>query len=198
VSIHGFADDELIRPGSTVDALGRLDVLGASIDRPEWLTEHIEHRHTVGSAPGMADAASLVVLSAAPSWEERRPRARLVSSATVSVDAVEMLSGNVQACGRALERAGVLPAQVDVWEVNESFAVVPVHFARSLEIDASRLNPNGGAIAMGHPLGATGGVLTATLLDELDARGGRYGVVSICGGAGVATALVFERLDDTV
>jgi len=105
-----------------------------------------------------------------------------------------MLTGNVDAARRALARADVALAAIDLFEINESFAAIPLHFARALDVDPDRLNVNGGAIALGHPLGATGPILLGTALDELERLGARRALVSVCGGAGVAASLVIERV----
>ncbi|MCB9598554.1 MAG: acetyl-CoA C-acyltransferase [Sandaracinaceae bacterium] len=151
--------------------------------------------HQSRSSPALADgaAAALIANEATVSHHGWSPRARVRSWAHAAVDPTLMLTGNVDATRRALGRAGLRADAIDVFEVNESFAAVPIHFASAMGISRERLNPNGGAIAMGHPLGATGGVLVSSALDELERVGGRYAVASICGGAGVATALVLER-----
>jgi acetyl-CoA C-acetyltransferase len=105
-----------------------------------------------------------------------------------------MLTGPVEACRRALAKAGLSVADVDVWEVNEAFASVVLHVVSQLGLDQERVNPNGGAIAMGHPLGATGAMLLGTLLDELERSGGRYGVATLCAASGQAIAMVLERM----
>ena len=157
--------------------------------------ERIEHRHTIATSPGLADAAALAIVGSADAQARigRRPRARILATATASADPVVMLTGNVEAVTRAAERAHVGVADIDRFEINESFAAVPIHFGRTLDVGDDRLNVHGGALAMGHPLGATGGVLIATLLDELERSGTRLGAASICGGAGVAAAIIIER-----
>ena len=194
VPVGGLVHDELVRPHTTRESLAALPPAFAQVPRPHWLTEHIDNRHTVASSPGMCDGASLLLMGEEHAFGDQPARAEVVAWATVSVDPVVMLTGNVDASTLALERAGLAVSDVEVWEVNESFAAVPIHFIGTMGVDPARVNPSGGALALGHPLGATGGVLMATALDELDRRGGGYGVVTICGGAGVATAVVLRRL----
>jgi len=152
--------------------------------------------HHVGSSPQIADGAALVLVGSAEAGRRLGlvPRARVAAMANACVDPVVMLTGNVEAAQRACRRAGVGIGDIDLFEVNESFAAVPLHFRRHLEVDDDRLNVNGGAMALGHPLGATGAILVGTALDELERRGGRRALVSICGGAGVAAAVVIERV----
>jgi acetyl-CoA C-acetyltransferase len=124
----------------------------------------------------------------------RRPTLRIRAFADHSVEPVLMLSGNIDATRKAVTRAGLALSQIDLFEVNDSFAAIPLQYRRALELPADCVNVNGGAIALGHPLGATGGILLATLLDELERRQLRYGVASICAGAGIAAATVIERV----
>lgn len=194
--------DESVRDGMTTERLARLDPVVPKLADADSLARAtarlgrpLQNLHTVGTSPALADGASLVVLAS----EERAralglsPRGRVAGYGSVGVDPVLMLTGNAPATRRALSRAGRGVGEVDLFEINESFAAVPIACARELGVNLDRVNVNGGAIALGHPLGATGGVLVATLLDELEARGQRRGVASICGGAGVASALVIER-----
>ena len=158
--------------------------------------ERLLHVHHAGNSPAMADGASAVLLAADAAVQRHglRPRARIVASAEVSVDRTLALTGSVDAARLALTRAGLAPGDIDLFEVNESFAALMLHFERSLDISRDRLNVNGGAIALGHAMGSTGTALVGTLLDELERRDGRYGVVAICGAAGLASATVFESL----
>lgn len=156
----------------------------------------IHHLHHVGVSPALADAASLLLIASGASLRDHglTPRARIRAFADASVEPTLMLTGNVEASRRALARAKMTARDVDLFEVNESFAAIPLHYARHMQIDPERLNVHGGAIALGHPLGATGGILIATALDELERRGASTALVSICGGAGVAVAVVIERV----
>jgi acetyl-CoA C-acetyltransferase len=152
--------------------------------------------HHVGSAPALADGAALLLVGNAEAAARfgLRPRARLRAFANVSVDPVAMLTGPSLATEKALRAAGLAPADVDLFECNESFAATPIVFVRRLGLDPARVNVNGGAIAMGHPLGATGAILVATLVDELERRQQTLGVATIPAGAGIAAALVIERV----
>jgi acetyl-CoA C-acetyltransferase len=197
--------EENIRPTTSVESLARFEPAFAvpgevggdalALGRYPELGS-IEHVHHVGVSPALADGSSALLVTSGEGAERigRKPRARVLSFATFSVEPVLMLTGNVEGTRRALEAAGVALDDVDVFEVNESFAAVPLHFQRTLGVDPERLNPNGGAIAMGHPLGATGGVLVAAALDDLERRDGQLAVVSICGGAGVTVSAVIERV----
>lgn len=177
VAVGGVTQDELIRERTTIEKLAALPPLFGGV-------------HTIGTSPQLADAAAMALISSTGAGA--RARIRAVASATV--DPAIMLTGNVAAVERALVRAGIGVSEVDLFEVNESFAAIPLHFMRALGVPAEKLNVCGGAIALGHPLGATGVILVGTLLDALEARGGSVGVVSICGGAGLAQALVVERV----
>jgi acetyl-CoA C-acetyltransferase len=195
--------DELIRDTSLekLAALWPAFVeLGAEAD-PRLLTRApdlsaIDHRHTLGTSPALADGACLLLFGddAAGQALGMRPRARIRSLAHASVDPVWMLTGNVPATERALARAGATIRDVELFEVNESFAAIPIHYRQRFEIDPSIMNVNGGAIALGHPLGATGAMLLAALVDELERQDKSLGLCSICGGAGVAIAMVVERV----
>ncbi len=193
--------DELIRPHTTADKLAALPVLFADAGNNEQIRRRypdveLRHVHTIASSPGIADAASAVLIASRDRATQLgyTPRARIRAVASVSVEPVQMLHGNIDASRRALANAGLAIDDVDLFEVNESFAAVPLQYRRVLDIAADRLNVSGGAIAMGHPLGATGGILLATLVDDLERRDGAIGVTSICGGAGVASAIVVERV----
>ena len=123
-----------------------------------------------------------------------RPRARILGTGLVAVEATLMLTGPVPATQKALAKAGLRVDQIDLFEVNEAFAAVPLHFAKTLDIPMDKINVNGGAIAMGHPIGATGAIILGTLLDELERRQLRYGVATLCVGGGMGVATVIERL----
>jgi len=151
--------------------------------------------HTGRTAPQLADAASAVLVASADAAERLgvAPRARIAGWAQLAATPAFSLGGNVDACRLAVERAGWSIADVDLFEVNESFAAVPLAFMATLDVGPDRLDVDGGAIAAGHPLGATGGILVSSLLDALERLGGRRGVASVCGAAGVATAIALER-----
>jgi acetyl-CoA C-acetyltransferase len=156
----------------------------------------IQHLHTAGSSSGIVDGAAAVLVASADYVAEHglRPRARIRAMATAGSDPLLMLTAPAPASRKALARAGMAVGDVDLWEINEAFAVVPLQVMRELELDPERVNVNGGAIALGHPLGATGAMLLGTALDELERRGLGTALVTLCirGGQGIAT--VVERL----
>jgi len=197
--------DETIRPATTVESLSAIAPAFADMGKagPDaFMQKHfniagdIQHVHHAGNSPAMADGASAVLVGseAAVKRAGLKPRARILATSDVSIDPVLQLTGAADATQRALARAGLKPSDIALFEVNESFAALMLHYRKALGIGADRLNVNGGAIAMGHAMGATGGSLLGTLLDELERRNERYGVVAICGAAGVAVATVIERL----
>ncbi|WP_119354235.1 acetyl-CoA C-acyltransferase [Azohydromonas sediminis] len=201
-----LAADETPRASTTAQTLADLQPafagLGAKTGLDGWLAQHlglarIEHVHTAGNAPAMADGASAVLL-ASPGAVRRlglKPRARLVALAEVAVDRTLALTGAVDATRAVLARTGLGVADVDLFEVNESFAALMLHFMRHLGVPHERLNVNGGAIALGHAMGSTGSALLGTALDELERRGATRAVVAACGAAGLAAAALIERMD---
>ncbi|MFT6395307.1 MAG: acetyl-CoA C-acetyltransferase [Bradymonadia bacterium] len=197
-----FAQDELIRDGISLSKLASLtpafdNVGGDNIVRSRYPEiGEVRRLHTVGTSPSLADGACALYVGDEEGGAKLGavPRARIVGSATHAVEPVLMLTGNVECTRKALRSAGMELGDIDVFEVNESFAAVPLHYSRELCIDESDLNVFGGAIAMGHALGATGAMLVLTALDVLEQRDANTAVVSICGGAGVATTLVLERV----
>lgn len=205
VSVGALHQDEGVREGMTAEGLASLEpafaALGAEQGDARCLArypelETIAHRHTIATSPGLADCAALAVVGSRAAGEAHglEPRARLRAFATYAEEPVKMLTGNVEGARRALKAVGMTASDIDVFEVNESFAVVPVHFARALDVDPQRLNPNGGALSVGHPLGATGGVLLANALAELERSDGSVALCSVCGGAGVTMTMVVERV----
>lgn len=196
--------DENIRESSTAEKLATLKPVyedGAGGLDAWWLEREpglsrIAHVHTAGNAPCMADGAAAVLLGS-PAAVERaglRPRARILACADACVPMVQ--TGAVQASEQALHRAGLQPRDIELWEVRDSFAAITLHYVRHLAIDLDRFNVNGSSIALGHPLGATGAMLISCLLDEMDRRDLRLGLVAIAGAMGVATAAVIERLPE--
>ena len=153
---------------------------------------------TAGNASQISDGASgaLVMRSDVAKRLGLRARARFVSFAVVGVDPVTMLTGPIPATRKVLEKAGLTVDDIDLFEVNEAFASVVLAWQKELGVPMDKVNVNGGAIALGHPLGATGTRITATLLNALEARGGRYGLMAICEGGGMANATIIERLED--
>jgi acetyl-CoA acetyltransferase family protein len=152
-------------------------------------------RITAGNSSGISDGAAALLLASREKANELglKPRARVVSMAVVGVDPVVMLDGTIPAIRKALERAGLAVKDIDLWEINEAFASVPLATAKTLGIDNARINVNGGAIALGHPLGCSGARLITTLLHEMQRRGSRYGLSSLCIGLGQGIATIIER-----
>ena len=197
--------DEAIRPETTVETLAGLkpsfEAVGAlgfdtvAIDRYP-MVERIEHIHTAGNSSQIVDGASAVLIG-----NERvgadlglAPRARIVSAAAVGTDPTIMLVGPAPAARKALDKAGLTVADIDLFEVNEAFAAVVLRFMRELDVPSDIVNVNGGAIALGHPLGATGAMLIGTLLDELERRDLRRGLATLCVGGGMGVATIIERV----
>jgi len=180
-----FDADEGIRPDTSADQLAAL--------KPAFPDLELI---TAGNASQISDGAAAMLI-ASPSAAQAlglRPRARFVSFAVVGVDPVTMLTGPIPATRRVLERAGLHVNDIDLFEVNEAFAPVVLAWQKEIGAPLERVNVNGGAIALGHPLGATGARIMATLLHELERRGGRYGLIAICEGGGMANATIIERV----
>ena len=200
-----LAQDETPRAQTTLESLAGLKPAFAAmaekygIDRlmcERYGLDRIDHVHHAGNSPATADGASVVLL-ASPGAAARlglRPRARILATATVSVDHTLALTGAVQATQKALSKAGLHIDDIDLFEVNESFASLMLHYMKHLDVRHSKLNVNGGAIALGHAMGSTGSALVGMALDELEARLARRAVISLCGAAGLAVAMVVERV----
>ena len=158
----------------------------------------IDHVHHAGNSSGVVDGAAAVLLASKDYADKHglRARARIVATANVGDDPTLMLNAPVPAARKALARAGLTIADIDLWEINEAFAVVAEKFIRDLGLDRSKVNVNGGSIALGHPIGATGAMLIGTILDELERTDGRYGLVTMCAAGGMAPAIIIERLKD--
>jgi acetyl-CoA C-acetyltransferase len=195
--------DEHIRGGTTVESLARLKPSFASVgemggfdavalQKYHWL-ERIEHVHTAGNSSGIVDGASLVLIGNERTGVEHglTPKARIVATAVSGADPTIMLTGPAPASRKALARACLSVEDLDLVEINEAFAAVVLRFVREMGLDMDKVNVNGGAIAMGHPLGATGGMILGTLIEELHRTGGRYGLATLCvaGGMGIATVV---------
>jgi acetyl-CoA acyltransferase len=180
-----FAKDEHLRPGTTVQTLAAL--------KPAFREDGLLH---AGSSSGMVDGAAAVVVSSSDAARRFgiRPRARIVTCAVAGSDPVLMLTGPIPSTRKALARAKWRVEDVDLWEINEAFASVPLAVAQELGIPLDRINVNGGAIALGHPLGATGAMLLATLLSELERRELRRGAVTLCIGYGMGITLLVDRV----
>lgn len=192
----GPRETSLAKLAAFPPAFAELAAPSATMVRRRYPTvERVEALHTVGTSPQMADGASLVVVATLEAGRAMglSPRARVASYASVSSEPIAMLTGPSAAVKRAAERAGRRIADLDVIEHNESFAATCLRFEKDLEIDPAKINPLGGSIALGHPLGATGGMLVGTLVDELERRNAKLGAVAMCAGAGLAAAMVVER-----
>jgi acetyl-CoA C-acetyltransferase len=198
--------DEHIRATTSAEGLANLAPAFAMIgeaggfdavalQKYHWI-ERIDHVHTAGNSSGIVDGAALVAIGSERAGRELglTPRARVLATALSGADPTIMLTGPAPASRKALERAGLTVADLDLIEMNEAFAAVVLRFVRDLDVDIELVNVNGGAIAMGHPLGATGAMLLGTLLDELERREGRYGLATLCVGGGMGIATVIERL----
>jgi acetyl-CoA C-acetyltransferase len=198
--------DEHMRPGTTVADLGKLKASFAGIgemggfdavalQKFHWL-EAINHVHTGGNSSGIVDGAALVLVGNEEVGQRfgMAPRARVVATAVSGADPTIMLTGPTPATVKVLATAGLTPDDIDVWELNEAFASVVMKWAKDFNLDHSQVNVNGGAIAMGHPLGATGAMILGTVVDELEASGGRYGLVTLCIGGGMGLATIVERV----
>ncbi|MEL7059919.1 MAG: acetyl-CoA C-acetyltransferase [Acidobacteriota bacterium] len=205
--------DEHPRHGSTLEGLAQLDPAfvkwGATpVDGPGSKTSdqialerypeatEIHHVHTAGNSSGIVDGAAAVLLAGSDFAEAHglAPRARIVATATAGAEPLIMLTAPTPASQKALDAAGLQASDIDLWEINEAFAAVPLQTIRNLGLDPERVNVNGGAIALGHPLGATGAVLLGTLLDELERQDLSTGLVTLCIGGGMGIATIIERV----
>ena len=197
--------DEFIKPGTTLEGLaqlkpafGQLGALGfdsVALQRYPQV-ERIHHVHHAGNSSGIVDgaAAMLVGTEAAGKTHGLSPRARIVAAALSGADPTIMLTGPMPAARKALARAGMTVEQMELFEVNEAFAAVVMRFMKEMKVPHDKVNVNGGAIAMGHPLGATGAMILGTLIDELHRRKLRYGMATLCVGGGMGIATIVERI----
>jgi acetyl-CoA C-acetyltransferase len=152
--------------------------------------------HHAGNSSGVVDGAAAILITS-PAYAEKhglKPRARVVAYANQGDDPTLMLNAPVPAAKKVLAKAGLTVDDIDLWEINEAFAVVAEKFIRDLKLDRAKVNVNGGAMALGHPIGATGSILIGTVLDELERTGGRYGLVTMCAAGGMAPAIIIERM----
>jgi len=201
-----LARDEMIRADASMQSLGALKASftdmgknygfdGVAIQKyPE--IERIDHVHTPGNSSGIVDGAAAVLIGTKEAGEKAglKPRARIKSMASIGSEPTIMLTGPSFAAERALARAGMQKEDLDLWELNEAFASVVLRFMDVLKVPHDKINVCGGAIAMGHPLGATGAMVLGTLLDEMERRGAGTGLVTLCIGAGMGTATIIERV----
>jgi acetyl-CoA C-acetyltransferase len=200
-----LAEDETIRANATMEALAKLEPSFAAMGamgfdatalRKYTTVEKITHVHHAGNASGIVDGAALMLVGSREAGQRAglRPRARIRSVAVIGSEPTIMLTGPTPACRKALAKAGLAAADIDLWEINEAFAAVPMKTARDLGVSLDRVNVNGGAIAMGHPLGATGCIILGTLLDELERRDQALGCATLCVGGGMGIATIIERV----
>ncbi|MGW4530123.1 acetyl-CoA C-acetyltransferase [Nocardia sp. NPDC004340] len=199
-------NDEHMRPGTTAADLGKLNPAFAGIGemggfdavamQRYHFVESINHVHHGGNSSGIVDGAALVLVGSeeAGAASGLTPRARIVATGTSGADATIMLTGPTPAAEKALAKAGLKREDIDLYEINEAFASVVLKFQKDLQIPDEKLNVNGGAIAMGHPLGATGAMITGTVVDELHRRNARYGLITLCIGGGMGVATIIERV----
>ncbi len=207
-----LARDEFPRPETTAEGLAKLkpafeamadfpyDEAGSTFRKqinrryPDLVINHVHH---AGNSSGVVDGAAAILLASRKYADEHglKARARIVATANMGDDPTLMLNAPVPAARKALAKAGLSKDDIDLWEINEAFAVVAEKFIRDLDLDRARVNVNGGAIALGHPIGATGAILIGTVLDELERTGGRYGLVTMCAAGGMAPAIIIERID---
>jgi acetyl-CoA C-acetyltransferase len=201
-----LARDEMIRADASMQSLGSLNPSFADMGKtygfdgvalqkyPE--VERINHVHTPGNSSGIVDGAAAVLVGSKEAGEKAglRPRARIRSFASIGSEPTIMLTGPSFSAERALKKAGMSKEDIELWELNEAFASVVLRFMDLLNVPHDKINVNGGAIAMGHPLGATGAMVLGVLLDEMERRGAATGLVTLCIGAGMGTATILERV----
>ncbi|QIG54525.1 acetyl-CoA C-acyltransferase [Altererythrobacter sp. BO-6] len=207
--------DEYPRPQTTLEGLAQLEPAFTKIaDVPldekgttfrklinqKYPDLEIKHFHHAGNSSGVVDGAAAVLVTSADYARKHglKPRARIVATANMGDDPTLMLNAPVPAAKKVLAKAGMTTDDIDLFEINEAFAVVAAKFVRDLGLSWEKVNVNGGSIALGHPIGATGSILIGTIIDELERRGGRYGLVTMCAAGGMAPAIIVERVDDFV
>ncbi|MGI8944042.1 MAG: acetyl-CoA C-acetyltransferase [Qipengyuania sp.] len=205
--------EEFPRPQTTREGLAELepafaDIADVPLDQDgtsfrglinrKYPDLEIEHFHHAGNSSGVVDGAAAVLVTSKAYAQKHglSPRARIVATANMGDDPTLMLNAPVPAARKVLEKAGLSIEDIDLFEINEAFAVVAAKFVRDLDLDWDKVNVNGGSIALGHPIGATGSILIGTMLDELERQGKRYGLVTMCAAGGMAPAIVIERVDD--
>ncbi|MDO7868062.1 acetyl-CoA C-acetyltransferase [Nocardioides sp. WY-20] len=198
--------DETVRPGTTAESLGSLkpSFIAMGVDAgfddvalsKYTEVEKINHVHHAGNSSGVVDGASLMLIGSEEAGKKHglTPKARIVSTAVIGSEPTIMLTGPAPAAYKALEKAGLTVDDIDLWEINEAFAAVALRFIKDMGITQDVVNVNGGAMAMGHPLGATGAIILGTLVDELKRQGKRYGLATLCVGAGMGIATIVEAL----
>ena len=197
--------DETVRPGTSVESLAKLnpsfEMMGSmgfdatALDKYTTI-EKIHHHHHAGNSSGIVDGAALMLLGSKAAGDKAglKPRAKVRMCSVIGSEPTIMLTGPTPAVRKALAKAGMAVSDIDLWEVNEAFATVPMKTARDLGVQLDRVNVNGGAIAMGHPLGATGAIILGTALDELERTGQSTALATLCVGAGMGIATIIERV----
>src|SRR3990167_1758948 len=207
--------DEYPRPETTMEGLAALEPAFTRIaDVPldasgttfrglvnqKYPDLEISNFHHAGNSSGVVDGAAAVLVTSADYARQHglKPRARIVATANMGDDPTLMLNAPVPAAKKVLEKAGLTLEDIDLFEINEAFAVVAAKFVRDLGLSWDKVNVNGGSIALGHPIGATGSMLIGTVIDELERRGGLYGLVTMCAAGGMAPAIIVERVEDFV
>lgn len=197
--------DDFIKPGTTVETLAGLNASFEMIGqfgfddvilRKYPMLDRVNHVHTPGNSSGIVDGSSAVLIGSEKAGKDLglKPRARIVATAVLATDPVIMLTGPGPAAKKCLQKAGMQKSDIDLWEINEAFASVALRYIRDLDIDPEMTNVNGGAIAMGHPLGATGAMLVSVVLDELERRDLQRGMLSLCVGGGMGISTIIERV----
>ncbi len=201
--------EEFPRPETTAEGLAALkpsfsaiadfDIGGTTFRKQinrRYPDLNIQHFHHAGNSSGVVDGAAAILITSKDYADKHglKPRARIVAYANIGDDPTLMLNAPVPAAKKVLEKAGLTTNDIDVWEINEAFSVVAVSLINDLDLDRAKVNINGGAMALGHPIGATGSILIGTALDELERSGGRYGLVTMCAAGGMAPAIVIERI----
>ncbi len=205
--------EEFPRPGTTMETLSGLrTVFNMYMDIPvddqgntygnlitgkyETLKEGVNHVHHAGNSSGVVDGAAAILVTSKDYADKNglKPRARIVATCNMGDCPTLMLNAPVPAAKKVLEKAGLTTDDIDVYEINEAFSVVAEKFIRDLDLDRSKVNINGGAMALGHPIGATGSILIGTALDELERSNGRYGLITMCAAGGMAPAIIIERI----
>jgi len=205
IGLAVLEQDEFVKPHTTLAGLASLKASFADLgalgfdavaQRKYPQVERIEHVHTAGNSSGIVDGAAVVLIGSEDKGRALglQARGRVVATALAGSDPTIMLTGPMPAARKALAKAGLTIDQIDLFEVNEAFAAVPMRFMKELGVPHEKVNVNGGAIALGHPLGATGAMILGTLLDELERRSLRYGLATLCVGGGMGIATIIERL----
>ena len=197
--------DEYVRPSTTLEGLSNLKPAFQEIGETGFdevalnrypMIEQIYHRHTAGNSSGIVDGAALVLIGSLEKGEALglKPRAKIISAAVTGDEPTAMLEGPTPATRKALAKAKMAKSDIDLWEMNEAFAAPVLKFQQDFQLDSEILNVNGGSIALGHPLGATGAILLGTVLDELERQDKQTGLITLCVGGGMGVSTIIERV----